>query len=150
MDSVIILRTNSVNFLGRGLILIIIVFLVGMFIYQIQNNPNDEKGNGILIFEIVLFTFVFIGIVRSFFEISEVELDKSLKLIKLKTLFSEKSYKQELITGFYATYYRGSRGLILKMDNGKKFRLRQQNLKSIPDLKQYLEEESIQYLGEKM
>jgi hypothetical protein len=129
----------------------IIIGLDFLFYKQIELKTRAYQ---ILIFEVIILTLLFIALISSFFQIFRIEVNKKTNLISLKKFYSKRIFTVSELVGFYSTYYRGKlkewRGVILKTNVNKMYRLRQQNLKSINDLKEYLTEKNVPYLGERI
>ncbi|HEY1870558.1 MAG TPA: hypothetical protein VGG71_05830 [Chitinophagaceae bacterium] len=149
------LQTNKLNILGRLFALLIIAGLHYLIIKKIIDGQKaHEKNIGILFFLVCMLTYVFLGIVSSFFQVLKVRVNKLSGEIILSRLFSTLTIYKDEITGYYTTVYKGStakpwRGLLVKTANRKSFRLTGQNLKSIEELKIFFEQENLKYLGEK-
>jgi len=154
--TMLILQTNKLNIVGRIIALLIIVALLYLIIKKgiIEGRVNHEKGIGILYFTVPLLTFVFTVIVSSFFQVLKVRVDIVSGEIIFTKLFSTLVISKQDIIGYYTTIYKGSRakpwrGLLLKTVDSKSIKLTQQNLKSIHELKELLEQQNLKYLGEK-
>jgi hypothetical protein len=152
----LIIRTNSINLLGRFFLLFIIITLCYNLIENeiINGNNKKEIGTVLIYFMLILFTYLFIIIIISFFGILKVELDKINRTIIFRRAFSVKKISTDEITCFYTTRYKGSRakpwyGLLLKTSSNKSFKLTEQNLKELSELKEYFEEQGLKYSGEK-
>ena len=151
MNQNIVLKTNWANIGGRFFMIAIIIGLDFLFYKQIELKTRAYQ---ILIFEVIILTLLFIALISSFFQIFRIEVNKKTNLISLKKFYSKRIFTVSELVGFYSTYYRGKlkewRGVILKTNDNKMYRLRQQNLKSINDLKEYLTEKNVPYLGERI
>jgi hypothetical protein len=120
----------------------------------VDGNLNDKKGLGILYFIVLLSSFNYVVIIRSFLQVLKVQIDESSGEILFTKLFSTIIIHKTDIAGYYTIIYKGSRqkpwfGLLVKTVNDQSFRLTEQNLKSIEPLKEYLEQENLTNLGEK-
>lgn len=150
----LILRTNTGNFIARVLSLFVVIALE----YLLIKNGIIDKANGgmpvaLCYILIAMLAYVFSGIISMLLGIIRVEVRISSGEIMLNRLFSKTIISKSNIDGYYTTiYYNGPgkrwEGILIKTSN-RSFRLMQQNLKSIPELKQYFEKENLKYLGEK-
>jgi hypothetical protein len=148
--------TNTLNILGRSLMLLGIIACQFLIIKEavIVRQANHEKHIGILYLIIALLTSMIVVILRSFFQVLKVQVDKSSGEIKFTRIFSTLTVYKQDIAGYYTTIYKGSRakpwfGLLVKTVNHQSFRLTEQNLKSIHKLNEFFEQEHLTFLGEK-
>ncbi len=151
------LRTNTLNISLRILALFIIIAIHYLIIKNgiIEGRANHEKATGILYVILPLLTYVFVGTTSTFLQVLKVEVDIFTGQITLVNPLSPPIVisKQDII-GYFTTIYKGSRakpwnGLLIKTKSNKSYRLTEQNLKSVPELKEYFEQENLKYLGEK-
>ena len=120
----------------------------------IEGHRNHDKTVALLYIIVVCLLYVLSACVSSFLEIIDVRVDTSTGILTLKRLLSKTVILCKDIEGYYSTSYttrlnKEFNGMILKMNNNKSYRLRQQNLKSIPILTDYLSNKNVKYLGEK-
>jgi hypothetical protein len=146
------LKTNVWNIIGRLFIVMIIAGLLYSLVLQIiSGHKNNDKSVALLYIVAICLLYVLLGCVTTCFGIIKVTIDTSSGVIKLNTLLSQAEISCKDIAGYYSTMYTSSvktfNGLILKMEDGKSYRLRQQNLQSIPMLTEYLEVNDVKYLG---
>jgi hypothetical protein len=150
------LQTNRANIFGRILAILIVVGLEYLIIEKgiPGAQSKNEKGVVILYFLIPLFAYVFLAIIGTFFQVVKVQVNMLSGEVTLSKFFSQLTIQKQDIAGYYTTIYKGSRakpwcGLLLKTVDNKSFRLTEQNLKSIQELKNYFVQENFKYFGEK-
>jgi len=148
------LKTNVRNIITRIFLAMLFAGLTYSMITQIiTGQKNHEKAVGILYFLVVCLLFILTACISSCFEIVDVTVDTLTGVLTLNRPMSKTVISRTDISGYYSTSYTTSfkefKGLILKMNNTKSYRLREQNLKSIPILMDYLEDNKVKYLGNK-
>jgi hypothetical protein len=156
--------TNSANLLGR-LFFLAVTFVL---IYVILTLGLNESDNGHVIFRIGKFSFktayilyflvavmcfLIVTIAASLLSISKVQVDTSINSIIFLGLFTKKTIATVDITEYFETVHRNGfkvwYGLLIKTSDNKTIQLAGQNIKSLSDLKDYLNDRKIFCAGQR-
>jgi len=160
------LPTNSANFFGRVFFLIVTFFLGYLFI----NFGLKEPNNGSVIFKISAINFEFkiihivyflititgfltFTIIVSLLSFNRIQIDTTSGTITFTGLVSRKIISIRDISEYFETTHRNRfkmfRGLLLKLRDKKTIQVAGQNIESLSDLKNYLDERGINCVGQK-
>jgi hypothetical protein len=160
------LPTNSANFFGRVFFLIVTFFLGYLFI----NFGLKEPNNGNVIFKISAIDFEFkiihivyflititgfltFTIIVSLLSFNRIQVDTTSGTITFTGLVSRKIISLGDISEYFETTHRNRfkmfRGLLLKLRDKKTIQVAGQNIESLSDLKNYLDERGINCVGQK-
>jgi len=160
------LPTNSANFIGR------LFFLVGTFFigYLFINFGLKEPNNGHVIFKITAIHFEFkvvyimylliaiigflaLTILSSLLTVNKVVVDMTSNTMTFIRLFSKQTIAAIDIKEYFDTVHRNAfkswQGLLIKTSDNKSIQVAGQNIKSISDLKDYLNDKKISCAGQK-
>ncbi len=160
------LPTNTANFIGR------LFFLVGTFFlgYLFINFGLKDPNNGQVVFRItvihfefkavyvmyiliVIIIFLALTIIDSLLSINKVQIDTTLDSITFVRLFGKQTIATADINEYFETLhknaFKGWVGLLIKTNNNKPIQVAGQNVKSLSDLKNYLNNRKIFYAGQK-
>jgi len=162
----LILPTNLANFIGR-LFFLALTICIGYFFI---NFGLKEPNNGHVIFQITAIHFEFkaiylmyfliltngflaLTIVNSLLSFNKVQVNTTLNSITFVRLFGKQIIATADITEYFETVHRnafkGWTGLLIKTNDNKTIQVAGQNIKSLSDLKDYLNERKIFYAGQK-
>ncbi|MEO6455375.1 MAG: hypothetical protein ABIN97_14945 [Ginsengibacter sp.] len=160
------LPTNSANFIGR-LFFLAVTFLMG---YLFINFGLKEPNNGKVIFKITALHFEFkavyimyfligtigflaLTILSSLLTVNKVVVDTTSDVITFTGLFGKQTIATVDISEYFETVHTNTfkswTGLLIKTNDNKTIQVAGQNIKSISDLKDYLDERKIFYAGRK-
>jgi hypothetical protein len=160
------LPTNSANFIGRLLFLVVTFWMEYLFI----NLGLKEPNNGHVIFRIsaihfefkaiyiIYFLITIIGclvltIIGSLLSFNKVQIDKANGSITFVKLFNKRTIATVDITEYFETIHRNAfrewYGLLIKTNDNRTTQVAGQNIKSLSDLKEYLDVSKISNAGQK-
>jgi hypothetical protein len=130
-----------------------------------MNDLNDEhilfsittlhfkfKRIFILYFQILALLIVFLWVLFSLASIYKVKVDTNLYKITFFSLFIKQTIRVEDISEYKETYKRAKlrnwKGLLIKTNDGKIIQVTDQNIISLSDFKNYLDEKKIYCAGQ--
>jgi hypothetical protein len=165
-NTMLTLSTNSGNFIGRLFFLVVTFFLAYLFInfglkepkmdnvvFQITAIHFEFKAIYVMYFLIIIICFLALTIIDSLLSINKVQVDTTLDSITFIRLFSKQTIATTDINEYFETVHRNAfkswTGLLIKTNNNKTIQVAGQNVKSLSDLKDYLNERKIFYAGQK-
>jgi hypothetical protein len=160
------LSTNSGNFIGRLFFLVVTFFLGYLFINFGLKEPNNGhvifritaihfefKTVYLIYFLIVIIGFLALTIIDSLLSINKVQIDTTLDSITFVRLFSKQTIAIADINEYFETFhknaFKGWYGLLIKTNDNRTIQVAGQNIKSLSDLKDYLNDKKIFYAGQK-
>ena len=160
------LHTNSANFMGRLLFLVVTLFAGYIFV----NFGLKDPHSGHVIFQITAIHFVFkviyimylliaiigfltLTIISSLLAINKVQVDTIRNTITFIGPFSKQTIATIHIKEYFETVHINTfktwLGLLIKTGDNKSIQVAGQNIKSLSDLKNYLNANNIFYAGQK-
>lgn len=137
----LILPTNTSNFITR----VIIVLVIPILLYAIIN--AHFKGGFTVIVGFFGFAFLEVIFVLSLLAINNVEIDTDNNIITFNSLFNSKIYPITAITNYNETFKRNAikefYGILVSLNDGTEIQIAGQNVNGISELKSYLNEKGI-------
>lgn len=144
------LETNTANFIGRIFFLILTFFLFYLFLNFGLKDPKGEqvafaitllhfefKVKYIMYFLLCIIAYLAVILVLSLLSINKVQVDTTSDTITLINLFTSKTLATADISEYSETVHRKSakvfRGLLLKLCDGKKIQVVEQNVQRVSD-----------------
>ena len=160
------LPTNFANFIGRLLFLIVIFWMEYLFINFGLKEPNNGdvifrisaihfefKVVYILYFLITIIGYLGLTIIGSLLSFNKVQVDTANGSITFVGLFNKRTISTIDITEYFETIHRNAfkvwYGLLIKTNDNKTTQVAGQNIKSLSDLKNYLDDRKISNAGQK-
>jgi len=155
------LRTNYSNLITRCCLLPLLFIAAYFFIHHEIQNPEANsivfwKVNKIQLFFILViipYSIIIFIFLLSVLGITNVQVDKGSGTITFTSLLSKKNIPTEDIESYYETTHTNAikkwNGILLNLKSGKSIQLAEQNLLSISDFKDYLNEKSIPCSGKR-
>jgi hypothetical protein len=124
-------------------------------IFSITLQHFEFKLKYIMYFLLFIIVYLSVTLALSLSGINKVHVDTVSDTIKLKSLFTSKTIAVADISKYTVTVHRNRAkvfsGLLLKLCDGKKMQVVEQNVHRVSDLKDYLSEKKVpQGIGEKM
>lgn len=149
----ITLPANSINLVARLFFLVLTFLLEYGFINFELRDPNIGDSIYLMYFLILLIGYLSLIIIVSLLSINKVQIDTTANSITFVSLFSKKTiatvdidqYLDAIHSNPFKTFY----GLLIKTNNNKTIQVAGQNIKSLSELKNYLNERKISYAGQK-
>jgi len=165
-NTMLTLSTNSANFIGRLFFLVVTFFLGYIFVklgLQESNNGHvvfritaihfEFKTIYIMYFLILIVCFLALTIIVSLISINKVQVDTAIDSITFVSLFKKQTIDTADIIEYFETVHRNPYkvwyGLLIKTKDNTTIQVAGQNINSLSELKDYLEERKISYAGQK-
>lgn len=160
------LPTNYSNFIAR-LFFLAGTFFIGFLLvnFGLKDTSNEHiifqitaigfkfKATYLLYFVIAVMGFLAFTIIASLLSINKVQIDRTIDSITFTGLISKYSIASSDISEYFETFHRnafkGWEGLLIKTTDKKTIQVTGQNIQSLSDLKDYLNEKKIFYSGQK-
>jgi hypothetical protein len=160
------LPTNSVNFIGRLLYLIVTFWMEYLFInFRLKEPTNGHvifripaihfefKAIYIIYFLIAIIGYLALTIIGSLLSFNKVHVDPANSSITFVGLFSKRTIATVNITEYFETIHRNAfkvwYGLLIKTNDNRTTQVAGQNIKSLSDLKDFLDDRKIPKAGQK-
>ncbi|MEO8885630.1 MAG: hypothetical protein ABI367_06170 [Mucilaginibacter sp.] len=122
---------------------------IGLMVY---NNPIGQPSFYIVLFLILVSSYIFVSLLVGFFGIIKVELDKSTEKFTFIRFYSRSEVLVSDIAGYNTSVFNSrtgvTYGIIIKTKDNKLRELNPINLKDLSGISEYLTENSVQYKGE--
>jgi hypothetical protein len=158
--------TNSANFIGRIFFLVVTFLLEYLFINFGLKEPNNGhvifkisaihfefKAIHLMYFLITTIGFLALTIISSLLSINKIQVDTISDTITFTGLLNKRTIKTNDISEYFETIHRNRfkvfYGLLLKLKDNKTIQVSGQNIKLLPDLKDYLNNKKISCVGQK-
>jgi hypothetical protein len=156
--------TNLANLIGRLFSLAVTFVLIYVFITLGLKESNNGhiafkigtfsfKSAYILYFLVAIICFLIVTIAASLLSINKVQVDTSIDSITFIGPFTKKTIATKDISEYYETVHKNSfkvwYGLLVKTSDNKTIHVAGQNIKSLSDLKDYLNDKKIFCSGQK-
>jgi hypothetical protein len=156
----LILKPNSGNLLLRILAITFIIVLGFPFTNLVFQDPKigdiifwKIKKIHIIYFLILAMAFYIVMVLISIMGIIKVRVDTISDTISLISIFSKKTIRIKEIENYFWTTHKNSikvfNGILLTLRQGKTIQLTGQNIKSISDFRDFLDDKKVAYAGEK-